>query len=96
MITNVNELQSKIRAILLTDDPMHLYSHEEKNSDEYDNEVKLIVDHLPNINNEHELLDLIFDIFMTRFGNLGGRTPKERYKVIASEIWKIVSKPELN
>lgn len=77
-------LESKIRSILLDEDPGGVYIKELKNKDEYDLEIKRIIKLFKEERLETAFLDRVFKLMLDSFGETKN-TP--RYKIIAKKIW---------
>lgn len=92
---NKDSLKKSIRDILITEDPLGIYFPDDHNIEEYDFEIDVIIRLLPDISNEDYLVDKIYQVFKTSFGeNKAGS--KSRYKNIASKIWELIKKDKSN
>lgn len=82
-------LKAEIRKILLEEDPMGIYFPEDKNIDEYDKEVEMIIERLNKCRNQKELLEMLWNIFEMQFG-ISSAGQKERYEKIANKVWRLI------
>lgn len=83
---NLKILESKIRSILLDENPGGVYIKELKNKDEYDLEIKKIIELLKEEKLETVFLDRISRLMLDSFGETK-KSP--RYKIIAKKIWDV-------
>ena len=79
------EQHEAVRRAILEEDPMDLYFEEDDNIDEYDSEVREIVQHLPEASSVDEIDAVIWQVFKRFFGEelVGSR---DRYRRIAQRI----------
>lgn len=86
-MTKLTSLHLKARKIINKYDPIHLIGMGCP-VDEYDGEVRRILDALDKVNSPKELSDLIHKIFVKMFfKEIAG--PKENYQKLASELYKL-------
>jgi hypothetical protein len=93
---NKSILKNKIREILIKEDPIKIFFIEDNNTDEYNGEVKLILEYLPKINTEQELLEMVYQVFKTRFGNIEATKDIQRYEQLSKDIWQIIKEDKYN
>jgi hypothetical protein len=87
----MNILKTKIRKILIEEDPMDIYFPEDKNIDEYDSEVEKITNNLDRCHNLKELTDLVSNILQVTIENYSSLEQKKRYSKIATKIWNLIA-----
>jgi hypothetical protein len=83
-MTNDKSLQTKIKAILLREDPGGVYIKELHNEDEYGREIDQILILFDKNLPEEIFIKRICDLFTTKFAETG---ENDRYKSIARMIW---------
>lgn len=83
-----SERHEAVRRVILDVDPMDLYFEEDDNFDEYDPEVREIVERLPEAGTVDDLTTMIWEVFK-RFFNEGLVGPPDRYRSIAQRILEI-------
>lgn len=78
--------KERLRAVLIKEDPAGIYFPDLNNVDEYDSEIDVILEKLPNCQSEEDIKNLVWTTFVRFFGkNTAGDL--EMYKSIAHKLW---------
>ena len=78
-------LQEKIRALLLQVDPIGIYDPEARNDDEYDSEIRVILERLPSCQTPQEIQAMLWEVFSGFFTpSIAGS--QEHYRDLAQKI----------
>lgn len=86
-----SEKHEAIRRVILDVDPMDLYFEEDDNFDEYDSEVREIIERLPEAKTIDDLTAMIWRVFKRFFSEeLVGSA--DRYRSIAQRILDMQAK----
>jgi len=78
--------ESKLKSILLDEDPGNVYIKELKNEDEYDIEIKTIMKLFLESVSEEIFIERVSKLFSRSFEETG---KKHKYKEIAKKIWNV-------
>ena len=92
---NKDILKEKLREIFIKVDPMGIYFPEDKNIDEYDKEIDLLIQWLDTSYTQQDLLEKIWQLFKIRFGNFEAGA-KEKYEQLTNSVWKIIREDNSN
>lgn len=75
-----------VKKVLLDEDPIGIYSEQDKNTDEYDSEAERIAERLSTCKSPEDVQSLVWDVFVRYFGEeIAGS--REEYCKIASRLW---------
>ena len=87
-------LASKLREVLLRENPMGIYFDDVKNTDEYDSEIEAIIQRFSTCTNQAQVQRMIWNVFKEFFGEQGAG-PKSQYAKLAEIVWSFVNKQQL-
>lgn len=85
-ISNFKQLVTNINDIIIRADPIGIYDSDAGNTDEYDMEVRAIIQNLPKCKNKQDLLEIIWQVFVRFFGSETAGT-KDKYIIITEKVW---------